>query len=375
MTAQILFSIARGNSVLDCPKIDEEISTSGITVSPTKSKFELWDPLEKQCSPDSANQEKECKINRWTGTGKDESDEKGTERRELTEAEDPKLEDEDNSLKTASCASPTLHETVGVSGHQQEKGRDERIREKGRWTREHLDPSSPSDDTFQGHTSAELRFVDTAGAVISLTLNEPFTLARVLSNQSQVLARSSSFIMLTVTCSPLFNLAYLSLPSPIPSASSLLTMPSDTQDKHVESLPSATLSVVPPWNFFHMVFEGPNQELLVPITYRSAEEGWARLKVAESQIRDVVSHPDQRQPATIHISHLHEFMLHFFENGTAIRNFIRMGAVLFAHQANRPQMSFTGDLFIRFVPCSCSQTNDPHVPYPNLHAVVNPKAL
>ena len=142
--------------MLDRPKIDEEISTSGITVSPMKSKFELWDPLEKQRLLDSANQGKECQINRWTGMGKDESDEKGTERRELTEAEDPELEDEDNSLKTVSCASPTLHETVGVSGHQQEKGQDERIRERGRQTREHLDPSSPSDDTFQGHSSAEL---------------------------------------------------------------------------------------------------------------------------------------------------------------------------------------------------------------------------
>ena len=216
---------------------------------------------------------------------------------------------------------------------------------------------------------AELRFIDTAGAIISLTLNEPFTLAHVLLNQSQVLTRSSSSITLTVTCSPLFNLTYFSLPSPIPSASSLLIMPSDTQDKHMESLLSATLSVAPPQNFFHMVFEGPDQELLVPITYGSVEEGRARLKVAESQIRDVISHPDQQQPAMIHISHLHEFMLHFFENGTAIHDFIRMGAVLFTHQANGPQMSFTGDLFIHFIPRSCSQTNNPHIPYPNLRVV------
>ena len=138
------------------------------------------------------------------------------------------------------------------------------------------------------------------------------------------------------------------------------------------NLPSETVSVAPPCDFFHMVFDGPGQDLMVPITYGSELEGRARLKVAETQIRQVVGKPKKQRSATIRISHLQELMSHHFDGGIVVQDALGMGAVVVASNPNGSTTTVSGDVFIRIVPRLPGAPCNPDIPFPdsnNIHGL------
>jgi hypothetical protein len=291
---------------------------------------------------------------------------------ELTDisSEDPEVQG--NSRSAASPEEFPRHETVGVGRDKQDLREDAGIKQGGSM-KEKRTPLLFFPNTHPNSLSVISRFVKTVDLVVILTLIDTTNLDLIsvllfsISFRSPPLPLYLAFYLFLLFLRLLDLSLFLLLSSPL--SLSMTVEPLDNPSAGGPDFPSTTVSAVPLRSFFNIVFRGPDQELLVPIIYGTPEEGQTRLALAEAQIRHAAKVPDGLNPASIRVSHLHEFMSHYFNDGVAIRDFIGMGAVIFSPKPNGPKVSYTGDLFIRFVPCVPSCGSDPDISYPDPRAV------
>ena len=370
-TPQILLSIARRKEPLGQNESANGIAPDPGDVSPTSKEPAMADPFSDASPSARANkrlEEREGDESR----GEIEFGRPTTPEAEPADRVDANREPQGNSLMAAGSKDASSHEIVRMNDVGLESTRMEDKSESTK-DEEGLIPTSILISPASAKLIISPRCVSTLHPINELTLIDLVFKVRAPFYRSQLLVYQFTFLFrLTARLYTLYPFHFVVYP-PFPTVSKhfpIMTVEPNEETSHSgPGLPTATLSASPPRNFFHMVFGGSEQGLLVPITYGTAEEGRARLKAAEIQIRQAARNPDGLKPATARISHLHELMTHYFSNGAVIRDFLGMGATIFASSENGTKTAYTGDLFIRFVPRSPQPDNFPEIHYPDPRAV------